>query len=230
MLDRSASSQAIKRLFTRVRVADIDRLFHTLETRSRMSVFRRMREAGYLSSYTHTGRWYTLAGIPVFDDQGLWFHQGVGFSSWGALTDTIVHFIEESEAGKTQRELADLLRVRVQNALLGLVRRERIGRRPLDESFLYVSVDEVRARSQLDSRIELRRRDRLVQPPDPGLVIEVLSEVIRAAGMRIAAPSAVVDRLSARGIEAGLEQVEAAYREYGLEPGKKTADSRRSRT
>jgi len=194
-----------------------------------MSVFRRMREVEYLSSYTHTGRYYTLKSIPFFDDQGLWFHQGVGFSRWGTLKDTIVHLVEESEAGKTQRELIELLRVRVQNALLGMVREDRIGRQPLDKSFLYVSVDEGRAHVQLANRRELRQRARQAQPPAPSVVIEVLSEVIQAAGM-IVAPSTVVGRLSARGLEVSLEQVEAVYREHNLVAEKKTADSKRSRT
>ena len=28
---------------------------------------------GYRTNYTHVGRYYTLADIPVFDDHGLWF-------------------------------------------------------------------------------------------------------------------------------------------------------------
>jgi len=229
MLDQAESSRALKKLFGRDRSVDMKRLFQKLETRSRMSVFRRLKEVGYFSSYTHTGRYYTLEAIPVFDDQGLWFHRGVGFSRWGTLKATIIHFAEEAEAGKTHRELVELLKVRVQNALLALVREKRIGRQPLDKSFLYVSADEGRGREQVDKRREHMKRAEQTRPLTPALVIEVLIEVIQAAGV-IVAPSVVVGRLSQRGLAMTLEQVEAVYREHHLEPEKKTAPSRPSRT
>ena len=52
--------------------------FDVFDTRSRMTVFRRFREIGYLLSFSNGGRYYTLEDIPVFDDQGLWFHYDIG--------------------------------------------------------------------------------------------------------------------------------------------------------
>jgi len=45
-----------------------------------MSVFRRLSALGYLSSFNHDGRYYTLDDIPDFDINGLWHFQGVFFS------------------------------------------------------------------------------------------------------------------------------------------------------
>lgn len=64
MLDKTSAARALRSLFRRTLVADIDELFRTLDTRSRMSVFRRLNEVGYRSSYTHSGRYYTLSGYP----------------------------------------------------------------------------------------------------------------------------------------------------------------------
>jgi len=59
----------------------------------------------YLSSYSHTGRYYTIRDIPVFDADGLWRHQGIGFSRHGSLKSTAEHMVLEAEAGRTHNEL-----------------------------------------------------------------------------------------------------------------------------
>lgn len=120
MLDKNASGKALKRLFRRFLFVDLNALYETLKTRSRMSVFRRLLQLGYLSSFTHCGRYYTMSGIPQFDQYGLWFHQGVGFSHVGTLKTTIVELVENAVAGLTHRELEPLVRIRVHKQLTGL--------------------------------------------------------------------------------------------------------------
>ncbi|NOY26540.1 MAG: hypothetical protein GXP62_11760, partial [Oligoflexia bacterium] len=83
------ATKSVAKLFGRHPVHDIHALFDALGTTSRMTVFRRLKKTGYLSSYTHAGRYYTLANIPDFDDAGLWWHQGVGFSKAGTLKSTV---------------------------------------------------------------------------------------------------------------------------------------------
>ncbi|HKL58901.1 MAG TPA: hypothetical protein VJ863_03300 [Sphaerochaeta sp.] len=41
----------------------------------------------YLGSYNHNGRFYTLAGIPQFDEHGLWGYKNIRFSRFGTLMD-----------------------------------------------------------------------------------------------------------------------------------------------
>ena len=89
MLDPDASRLALERLFAHRPVADLVQLGRALGTRSRMSMFRRLSSLGYLSSYTHTGRFYTLVSIPAFDADGLWRYEGIGFSRDGTLKATV---------------------------------------------------------------------------------------------------------------------------------------------
>jgi len=105
MLDKTASTRVLKKLFNRFPVSDLDMLSRTLKTNSRMSIFRRLREIGYFSSYTHAGRYYTLAHIPQFDDYGLWIHQGIGFSRVGTLKATIVELVDRAPSGLAHIEL-----------------------------------------------------------------------------------------------------------------------------
>ena len=104
MLDKVASARALKRLFRRFPVADLKTLSRTLDTESRMSVFRRLKTFGYFSSYTHAGSFYTLGHIPQFDDYGLWMHQGIGFSKEGTLKATLLKLVETAPSGFTHTE------------------------------------------------------------------------------------------------------------------------------
>ena len=231
MIDKNGSIRALERHFRRTRAADLDALFRVLDTHSRMSVFRRLREIGYLSSYTHTGRYYTLAHIPEFDAHGLWFFQGIGFSKAGTLKRTVVALIQSSEAGRRHEELEVLVRIRVHNTLLILVRDGAISRERVAGAYLYVSGDKDRAAEQI-----ARRKALLTETPEgktvlpDTTVIEVLSEALVAGSVRIA-PQIVAARLSARGVIVSSAEVEEVFARYGVDAGKKTARprSRRSR-
>jgi hypothetical protein len=91
---------ALQKCIRRRRVVDLEELFCALGTRSRMTVFRRLKMAGYRSSFTHAGRFYTLFDIPVFDELGLWFHRDAGFSLAGNLKESVAWHIEESPNGR----------------------------------------------------------------------------------------------------------------------------------
>jgi len=56
-------------------------------------VFRKLKQLGYHASYTHRGRFYTLAEIARFDDRGLWSHETVWFSRHGTLVATVEAFV-----------------------------------------------------------------------------------------------------------------------------------------
>jgi len=231
MLDKNGSIRALERHFRRKKAADLDALFRVLDTQSRMSVFRRLREVGYLSSYTHTGRYYTLAHLPEFDEHGLWFFQGIGFSKAGTLKRTVVALVHDAEAGRRHDELLDLLRIRVHNTLLILVRDGAIYREQVAGAYLYVSADPSRAAEQIEKRKALLSETPTVKAVLPDTtVIEVLSEALVACGVRVA-PQVVAARLSARGVVVSSAEVEAVFARYGIDAEKKTARprSRRSR-
>lgn len=225
--------RALARLFVRRRIADLDDLYRALKTRSRMTVFRRLSEAGYLTSYSHAKRFYTLRRVPQFDQAGLWQHQGVCFSRHGTLKETVVRLVEEVEAGRFHRDLREQLQVRVHNTLLNLVRQQRIGREPFADEYLYVSADRTRAAAQVAVRRQYAERasqsgpGRTREAAAPSVVIAVLLELIHGAEVTLDA-RAISARLRGRGLSASVEQVEGIFASHGLE--KKTARSRSRRS
>lgn len=191
---------------------------------------RRLKYVGYLSSYTHAGRYYTLREIPRFDQFGLWHCGDVGFCRAGTLKPTVVELIEKSEAGKTVQELDDLLRVRTQNVLLDCVRAQRIGRKALDEKmWLYVSANASRAAKQWACRqAQGKRAAEVIGPLTPMVMIEVLVEVLLDSRVQMS-PQEVARRLSARGVTVALQHVEWVFERYDIGKKKRGPNSLRSR-
>lgn len=193
-----------------------------------MSVFRRLKVLGYLSSFTHGGRYYTLKELVRFDQWGLWFYRDVGFSRAGTLKATVVDLVESSSCGLTPKELVGLLKLPVPgslyNALGELVGSGHVSRSIEAGLHLYLSTTAHRAREQFAER--QRQRGHLKPLPAQvatELVIVILVEALQAADTAVGV-SVVVDRLTARAVEVTLEQVEQVFAHYGLGPEKKTAD------
>jgi hypothetical protein len=115
-------------------------------------VFRKLKELGYRTSYSHRGRFYTLDRIARFNPQGLWSHDSVWFSRYGTLVDTAEAFVSASPSGYFVAELEEALHVSVQDPLLHLVEQRRIARQLWSGLYLYCSSDPSTRQRQLQTR------------------------------------------------------------------------------
>jgi len=111
-----------------------------------------LKELSYRSSYSHRGRYYTLAEIAQFDPQGLWSFQDVWFSRWGNLVTTVESLVSDAPQGYFANQLRQILRVEVKDTLLQLVEQRRIARQQVDGLFLYCSRDAALRRRQVLAR------------------------------------------------------------------------------
>jgi hypothetical protein len=230
MLSPEESKKALFRWFRKRYVADLSQLFRVLETNSRMSVFRRLKLMGYLTSFTDAGRYYTLGDIPAFDSWGLWFYQEIGFSRAGTLKATVVDIVHSSNAGMTPKELLHLLKIRIpntlHNALHGLVQSGQIGRHRSEGLCLYTHVDPDKGQMQREARrIQRERGVQLAEALPIETTIAVLVEALKA-GQVFVPPSEIAGRLGVRGLPVTVDQVNRIFSEYGIEAEKKTSRSR----
>jgi len=209
----------LEQLLRRRQVLDLLSISEAMKDRSRRSLFRDLTALGYLSSYTHAGRYYTLTDIPRFDEQGLWFLNGIGFSRAGTLKNTLIDIVSSAKAGQTHEELHARLHVRVHNTLLGLVSEQAIGRQRVEKLYLYVSAVLDQAADQVARRRELLAGEGDTKVPEM-LVIEVLLELVRA-GEIVLSPAVIAQRLGARGISATEDQVMQVFASHGLTVSKK---------
>jgi hypothetical protein len=145
-----------------------------------MTVFRKLKQLGYHTSYTHRGRYYALDQMVEFDDAGLWSFRAVWFSRFGTLLATAAACVEVSEAGFYASELETDLHVGVQDALRKLTRDGRIAREAVGGKFLYCSTDPATRRKQLQAR-QIFEADAVLSPIPLGPGFRVLPDELKAA-------------------------------------------------
>jgi len=178
---------------------------------SSMTLWRLLRQTGYLTSYNYNAQYYTLATIPQFDDHGLWSYEGIRFSKWGTLPETIVAVVEHSAAGMTASEVSELLHVRNPKPLLSqLALKQRLGRQTLDRAFVYVAAAEERQQQQMRGRHE-EALLRLL--PEPQQIIALLVEIIRHPQQT---PRQWSQHLARRDIRLSTAQIRTVIEHYDL--------------
>jgi len=149
------SADVLRRLLHRNHIATLPQLKQLLGTEADITVFRKLKELSYRTSYSHRGSFYTLDEIATFDEQGLWSFDAVWFSRHGTLVATAEDRVTESEAGYFASEREDILHVPVKEPLLQLVAQGRIARQSVSGLYLYCAGDprtqqqQVRARQSL---------------------------------------------------------------------------------
>ena len=192
------SADDIATLLRKQKIATLPELLAALGTRVERTVFRKLRELAYRTSYSHRGRFYTLDEITDFDHDGLWSFQAARFSVHGTLLATACAYVEAAEAGCLVEELDNQLGVGTKDVLRKLAEEERIVRKKLDGQYLYLTVDATRRREQV------RTRQAHLAEPGPGGPLpsgEVMPDELKAALLLFAS---VLDEKTRR-LYAGLE-------------------------
>jgi len=217
------AQKKVENLLRKCRVVTMSDLCEVIGSSSRMTVFRRLRQIEYVTSYTHAGRYYTLYDIAHFDSDGIWFYDDIGFSQNGSLKNTVTYLVDGSDAGKFHFDLERQLRVRVHNVLLDLVKTKQIERIKFAGQYLYMSTDKARSTKQIQQRDKLPMQARHI--PDfisEPLVIEIMAEVIRQSKRHPRADQ-VASALAIRGLPIAEKDVMTVFDQYDIE--KKIADS-----
>lgn len=156
------------------RVCTFDQLAGALGTPSRVTVFRKLSELGYLTSYSHRGKYYALQSCCEFDTSGLWSHRGIWFSIYGTLLDTCRHFVWNAPEGYSAKELAAALHVQTRQPLLQLLHKRIVEREKIGGQLIYLAPKHDQRRRQISARC--RRA-----PGRAGMSGQVLAQQIKGA-------------------------------------------------
>ena len=148
----SYRSDELRGLLLRNQIATLDEMKQALGTPVDLTVFRKLKPLGYLTSYSHRGRYYTLREIARFDDHGLWSQADIWFSRFGTLLATAEVFVNRSPRGYFADELARALHVQVQDALHQVTQQRRATREMVSGLYLYTAADRAIQRGQLLTR------------------------------------------------------------------------------
>lgn len=138
------------------KIVTMDEVKALLNTNVRMTAFRKLSQLNYISSCSHSGKYYTLKPIARFNKNGIWIYKSVMFSKYGTLKKTIVTLIEKSSKGYTAIELNNLLKVKVEDALLDLSKSKTVIRKKMSGVYVYYTT-----LPNLSKQQELKRKDRI---------------------------------------------------------------------
>ena len=136
---RNSDIDRLRGLFAKRLIATMDMLKKTVGTVADLTVFRKLRELDYCTSYSHRGRFYTLRELAEFDENGLWWIRSVGFSSRGTLVATAEGLVNASEAGYAVEELDAIVRVGTKDVLPKLAWEKRLRRTRIRNRNVYFS-------------------------------------------------------------------------------------------
>lgn len=194
----------LARLLRRSQIATMAELKKALGTEVDLTVFRKLKQLAYRTSYSHRGSYYTLDETAHFGEDGLWSCRSVWFSRQGTLLATAEDFVENSESGYWVEELDDLLHVETKGPLLRLFQQKRVAREPVGGLYLYCAADPARRRRQL-----MARRARQAEPGLAGSLAEqeTVSDEVKAA---IILFLSTLDEKQRR-LYAGLESLRLGY-------------------
>lgn len=198
------SADAIATLLREQTIADMAELQRALGTKARRTVFRKLAELPYRSSYSHRGLYYTLDELTDFDELGLWSFDDVWFSAYGTLLSTAEAIVTTADAGYTVDELDNVLHVGTKDALRRLAVEGRLHRQRLDGQLTCFAPDAGRQRQQWQVR---RLSASLPGEAGPLPEAKLLSDELRAA---IVLFFSMLDEQQRR-LYAGLESLKVGH-------------------
>ena len=152
MRPQTYSAETIANLIRRHTVVTLEQMQRALDDGARRTVFRKLEQLDYRSSYSHCGRYYTLTELARFDVHGLWEVDGVRFSVHGSLAATAEALVPASPGGLFAAEFDALTGVATSNVLGRLAGGRRLARERLDGRYLYCAGDKDTRGRQLRAR------------------------------------------------------------------------------
>ncbi|MDA3896687.1 MAG: hypothetical protein PF482_11150 [Desulfobacteraceae bacterium] len=209
------SPQQLIELLDAKPVIVLEEIQKALNSASRATVFRYLMKVNYRRSYNHNGRYYTKHDLTRYDKYGIFSYKGIHFSCDGNLVLTIMRLVCDSSAGHTQRELQELLKVRVQTSLASMVHNKKLARAKVAGNFIYLHPDSKSHEAQLIKRCEILEKRRFsIEAVTDAVVIEVLLILIRHPGSKA---GDVARRLKGHSPPITIQHIRVVFDRYYLD-------------
>lgn len=141
MKENLKEKQKIESYITSRKIVTLEEIGKILNSKIRITIFRKLKKLSYLSSYSHKGKYYTLSTLPKFSEEGLWCYNSVYFSKYDTLINTCYHFVNNSESGFSVSELQAKLHIQVKLSLLTLYKKGKLYREKSNGIYVYFNKD-----------------------------------------------------------------------------------------
>jgi len=161
--------------FQRIKVLTIEQIVDLLKS-SVITARRHLKKWRAHTSFNHNGRYYTLPGIPQFDQNGIWKYQKILFSKYGNLKQTILQLVRQSDMGLSAREIAHVVEIPSNSSVISQVQNvPGIRREKHQGHFIYFSDEHETYQKQ---KAALYRPEKVKLPSD-AQAVQILVEYIK---------------------------------------------------
>ena len=222
MVVQARSADRLAKLFARRKCWLLAELANALDC-ALITVRRLLKEVGYFRSYTHNGKWYTLATTPRFDRDGIWRHKQIGFAKHGSLTATILYLIGRSPAGLSARELGEKLQHPCHALLTILHKAGEIDRIKIGGEFRYLST-KARTNRRQRAQVVVEQKPERPAPLTAQAAVFVLVEYINNPELSFEQIACNVKKH--RQIAVAQESIRYLFKEQGVKKTPETYNSR----
>jgi hypothetical protein len=151
---REGRLRRVFNLLEEMKVFTLDRLVSCLSC-SVPTARLKLKQWGAYTSYNQNGRYYSVATVPRFDNNGLWHYKEIYFSRYGNLKNTVIELVERSSSGLTGKEIGALVRLDSRSFLHHFRSAGGIQREKREGVYVYFSDNPAIYRKQLKSRSKL---------------------------------------------------------------------------
>ena len=180
------------------------------------TVRNRLRAWKAYTSYNKNGRYYTLPGIPRFDEHGLWKYKGVFFSTHGTMKQTLIQLVRSSLMGLEGSDIGKLLGLTPRSFMSHFRKIDGLCRERFQGRFIYFSDEEAVLLKQKQRREEAIEKRRGAVPSATDAVL-VLADLIKHPDSSCEDCSR---RLKRRGVDIAPQAIQTLLDYHGI---KKTA-------
>jgi len=219
------TEEIIERINT-LRVIKIKQITEELGCSS-WTLFNKLKDHKYYTSYNFNRQYITLKEIPNFNSNGLWEYQGVRFSKWENVEETIFHIINESRIGLSPGEISNILQIGTHNQLHKCIKKGTVIRKRYGKNQIYYSgEEEIRNRQVKTRETEALKIESIkLKPLSYKTIIDILLVIVKYHEIK---PKNIVSILLSEGKKVSEQNIEWVLQKYEIKKRDISSSSRQN--
>lgn len=164
----------------------------------------RFKEWNTYTSFNKNGRYYVLPEIPKFDQYGIWKFRNICFSKYGNLKKTLIHIVNESQAGLSAFDMSEILCMPAHKFLSHFKTYQGFEREKYNGIYIYFSKEREVYEKQKKERQKINHSKAESDLPSDGDSVIILAELIKHLKDTV---QQLTRRVRRRGINVSIEKV-----------------------
>jgi len=186
---------------------------------SERSLRRDIKTINAHTSYTHGGQFITLPDIPVFDANGIWRYNNVGFTRFKNSLNLVEKIINHNRESITKEELEEILKIKISKQIQILLKRNRLNRIKLGHTYHYLSNELSKNKKK---RIQLLNVSNIEEYYDKEIKLTDLIAVLKAVLLDCKIAMNDLKRFTEKySLTAPIKKIEQLLLKYNLSEKKK---------